>query len=312
VNTLFFGTPLLAVPYLELLEKETDLKAVITTPDEPAGRGYERQESAVKQAALKLNKPVLQPADVKDPAFRDQLAGFSPDLAIVVAYGKILPLAVLETSKHGFLNVHFSLLPAYRGAAPIQHALIQGKSKTGVTLFWLDQGMDTGPICLQKSIQIDSDDNAETLRGKLVPLGVEALQSVLKDVQSGRINRRPQDGPASLAPTLTREDGRIDWSKPAQEIANRIRGTNPWPGSFTFVRAGDQSQRLKILAAKPVPGAAGSSVGAVASLESGKGFVVKCGQDSLQILLVQPEGKKPMPAWDYWQGKRITIGQILG
>ncbi len=174
MKTLFFGTPSLAVPYLDLLAQKTELKGVVTTPDEPAGRGYELHPTPVKQAALQLKLPVLQPTDLKDSKFLSQLKSFAPELVVVVAYGKILPAAVLKVPALGFINVHFSLLPAYRGAAPIQRALMNGEEQTGVTLFWLDEGMDTGPIFLQKSLAITEEDDAESLREKLVPLGIEA------------------------------------------------------------------------------------------------------------------------------------------
>jgi methionyl-tRNA formyltransferase len=333
VRTLFFGTPALAVPYLELLSQQTELKAVVTTPDEPSGRGYELHPSPVRQAALKLKLPVLQPSNLKDPAFLTQLKSFAPEVVIVVAYGKILPRDVLQASAQGFINVHFSLLPAYRGAAPIQRALMNGETQTGVTLFWLDEGMDTGPVFLQKKLAIEEQDDAESLRQKLVPLGLEALKEALSQMAAGKITRQPQTGPSSLAHSLKKEEGEIDWEQPAATIANLVRGTNPWPGAFTFALVGEKSQRLKILKAKSIPhpnplpprergrptegsadGEGWSNVvsGAVVGLESGRGFIVKCSQEFLQILHVQPEGKRPMSAWDYWQGARMKIGDKLG
>jgi methionyl-tRNA formyltransferase len=315
LKTLFFGTPLLAVPYLTLLSQETDLQGVVTTPDEPAGRGYELQPTPVKRAALDLKRPVFQPASFKDPGFLSEIQRLAPDLVIVVAYGKILPPAVLQVPKLGYINVHFSLLPAYRGAAPIQRALMNGDSQTGVSLFWLDEGMDTGPIYLQKSLAITDEEDAETLREKLIPLGREALKEVLNGVKQGNILRQPQTGTVIMAPPLKKEEGKIDWAQPARSIFNLIRGTHPWPGAFTFVKAGGKSQRLKVLKARPVktvPGSAPSSEnGVVAHLEKGSGFIVKCGQEFLQILHVQPEGKRPMSAWDFWQGARMKIGDKL-
>ena len=316
MKTLFFGTPALAVPYLELLAKQTELKAVITTPDEPAGRGYALQPTPVKEAALRLKQPILQPANLNDPAFLTQLQSFGADVVIVVAYGKILPAAVLKIPKQGFINVHFSLLPAYRGAAPIQRALMKGETRTGVTLFWLDEGMDTGPIFLQKPLPIAPEDDAETLRQKLVPLGLDALKDALAQIAAGKIVRQPQSGPASMAPSLKKEEGEIDWEQPARSIANLIRGTNPWPGAFTFVSAGEKTHRLKVLKAAVLPAYPGADLssisGGVVGLDSGRGFVVKCSHEFLQILNVQPEGKRPMSAWDYWQGARMKIGDKLG
>jgi methionyl-tRNA formyltransferase len=314
LKTLFFGTPALAVPYLELLAQQTELKGVVTTPDEPAGRGYAVQATPVKQAAHRLNLSVLQPTDVKDPSFTSQLKAMNPDVVMVVAYGKILPPPVLQTAAQGFINVHFSLLPAFRGAAPIQRALMQGETTTGVTLFWLDPGMDTGPIFLQKSLAIEASDDAESLREKLIPLGVQAMKEALEQLAQGKAPRTPQQGAVTLAPSLKKEEGKIDWQWSATKIANLIRGTSPWPGAFTFM--GDpKPQRLKILKAEGLEAYPESSIsaenGTVVGLVGGRGYVVKCGQGFLHVLQVQPEGKRPMSAWDFWQGARLKLGEKL-
>jgi methionyl-tRNA formyltransferase len=315
MKTLFFGTPALAVPFLEKFAASTELQAVVTTPDEPVGRGYQTQPTPVKTAAEKLRIPVLQPASLKDPAIADQIGRYAPEFVLVVAYGKILPKTLLSIPSVGYVNVHFSLLPAYRGAAPIQRALMHGERQTGVTLFWLDEGMDTGPIFLQRPIPIAAEDDAETLRDKLVNLGIQALDEALEAIRVNKLVRAPQTGAPSLAPPLKKEEGRLDWSRPANDLANRIRGTYPWPGAFTFVKTAGQSQRLKVLKAQPVADLSAhgpGDPGAVVSLEGGSGFVVKCGQQSLLILDVQPEGKRPMKAWDYWQGARLKLGDKLG
>jgi methionyl-tRNA formyltransferase len=314
MKTLFFGTPPLAVPYLELVRQRTELQAVVTTPDEPAGRGYALQAPAVKEAALKTGLAVLQPLKLRDEAFLTQVRAYSPELVVVVAYGKILPPALLQIPRLGFLNVHFSLLPAYRGAAPIQRALMAGEKGSGVTLFWLDEGMDTGPIFLQKSLPVAEEDNAESLRQKLIPLGLEALEEALKRLPHGDVIRIPQVGAGSKAPPLTKEEGKIDWSQAAARIANLIRGTNPWPGAYTYYRQGGKVLRLKILEARVTvgfPGVVSVETGGVAGLESGQGFVVKCDEDFLRVLQVQPEGKKPMSAWAFWQGARLKVGEKL-
>jgi methionyl-tRNA formyltransferase len=315
MKTLFFGTPELAVPFLELLAKKTQLLAIVTTPDEPSGRGYAVHPPPVKQVAEKLKLPVLQPMTLKDNDFLDRLSAYSPDVVFVVAYGKILPPELLKIPRQGFINVHFSLLPLYRGAAPIQRALMQGEKRTGVSLFWLDEGMDTGPLFLQKEIPIREDDDADTLRGKLIPLGLEALQEVLDLLTKGQVIRTPQSGPSSLAPSLKKDEGKIDWNQPATVIVSLIRGTTPWPGAYTFLNSGGKSQRLKILRAQAIPTFPAENpakVGGVVGLESSKGFIVKCGREFLQIHLVQPEGKRPMSAWDFWQGARLKLGEILG
>ena len=303
MNTLFFGTPGLAVPFLEQVNQKTKISAVITTPDQPAGRGYELKASEVKRAALRLALPVLQPESLKQVGVSDALRALAAEIGIVVAYGKLLPKDVLAIPKYGFLNVHFSLLPKYRGAAPIQWALINGETETGVTLFWLDEGMDTGPIFLQKKIAIEPEDDAESLRNNLVALGVLALGEALDLLGQGQIKKVPQSGVSSQAPILKKEDGLMDWAQPAQTICNQIRGMTPWPGTHWGP--------LKILKANPVFEAGNAPAGTVISLVSGEGPVVKCGQDSLALLHVQPEGKKPMSAWSWWQGARLKVGDKL-
>jgi methionyl-tRNA formyltransferase len=304
MRTIFLGTPAIAVPFLERLKEKTTVAGVITSPDQPAGRGYEIKAPEVKVAAQKLSIPVLQPETLKNKTVVDQIAVLNAEVGIVVAYGKLLPKDVLKIPKHGFLNVHFSLLPKYRGAAPIQWALINGEKETGVTLFWLDEGMDTGPICLQKKIAIQPEDDAESLRNKLVGLGVTALDEVLELIEKGEIPKTPQAGVPSKAALLKKEDSRLDWSKPAESLWNQIRGMTPWPGT----KVGG----LKILKARPYFENKEAQPGTVIDLVTDEGPVVKCGQHSLALLEVQPEGKKPMSAWSWWQGARLKIGDKIG
>lgn len=311
LKTIFLGTPVLAVPFLETLAEKTKVMEVMTNPDQPAGRGYELKEPPVKQAAAQLGLPVSQPATLKTPEALARFQTLQPELAVVVAYGKLLPKPILETAKHGFLNVHFSLLPAYRGAAPIQWALINGERETGVTLFWLDEGMDTGPIFLQKKLVV-GDQDAESLRQKLVVLGVAALKEAISLIEAGQIRREPQTGEPSKAPLLKKEDGHIDWKQPADRILNRIKGTTPWPGAYGQITQHEKPAMLKIIQAEVVAESAPGVEGSIIRVDSGAGFVVKCGQNSLKIKQVQPEGKKAMPAWDFWQGARLKPGDQLG
>ncbi|MFA5974542.1 MAG: methionyl-tRNA formyltransferase [Elusimicrobiota bacterium] len=308
MKTLFLGTPAIAVPFLERLHQQTSIQSVITNPDQPAGRGYEVKSSPVKEAALRLGLPLLQPEKAGEPGFQNAVRQMSPDFGLAVAYGKLLPKSLLEIPKHGFLNVHFSLLPAYRGAAPIQWALINGETKTGVTLFWLDEGMDTGPVFLQRELPILPEDDAESLREKLVALGLDVLDEAIRELSLGRQTAVPQAGPASKAPMLKKEDGRIDWSRPAQAILNQLRGMTPWPGIYATVDQGGRSIRLKVLKGERVQAGEEGPVGAVTRLDSGEGFVIKCNGGSLKVLHVQPEGKKSMSAWDFWQGARLKVG----
>ena len=311
MRTLFFGTPALAVPYLDALHRQTQVQAVITSPDQPVGRGYDVQSPAVKVAAERLQLPVVQPERVKDAEFVNRMRDWNADLAVVVAYGKLLPPDVLAATRLGFINVHFSLLPAYRGAGPIQWALINGEAETGVTLFWLDPGMDTGPIFLQKRLAIGPDEDAEALRQRLIPLGVHALEEGLQMLVRGPKVARPQTGAISHAPLLTKADGQLNWNQPAGVLHNRIRGLTPWPGAFCFVQQGNSKVRLKVLQSRVWPSGVPGRPGTVGAVERGKSFVVRCSEGSLEVLTVQPEGKKPMPAWSWWQGARLSVGDAL-
>lgn len=316
MKTIFFGTPAIAVPFLERLQTLSQIAAVVTSPDQPAGRGYDIKLPEVKQCAQKLGLPVLQPEKASDPDFLKKLQDFQAEVGIVVAYGKLLPIPVLKATKHGMINIHFSLLPAYRGAAPIQWALINGESETGVTLFWLDEGMDTGPIFLQQKVAV-GDSDAEGLRQRLVTLGVEMLQEAVDLLKTGKKKSDPQIGLASRAPMLKKEDGELDWSQSAQALSNRLRGTTPWPGAYTVVSLGGNKTRLKILRARPLKGAGaavpGTAVpGTVLQVNAEKGVVVKCGIDWLALEKVQPEGKKAMEAFAWWQGSRLQIGDRIG
>ncbi len=303
LKTLFLGNPALAVPFLARLHDKSKVVSVITSPDQPAGRGYELKEPAVKTAAKSLSLPIWQPEKLKDPAVSEQFKALGADVGIVVAYGKLIPKAILDIPKHGFINVHFSLLPKYRGAAPMQWALVNGERETGVSLFWLDEGMDTGPIFIQKKLAITDQDDSASLKNKLVALGVEALEESLARIGSGKIDRIPQTGSGSMAPLLKKENGLIDWSKPAQTIMNQIRGLTPWPGVYML--------GLKVLKAKVVEAGGKGESGSVITLVTGEGPVVKCGSDALLLLEIQPDGKKAMNAWSWWQGARLKVGEKL-
>ena len=312
MKTLFLGTPSVAVPYLELVHAQSDLRAVLTKPDEPAGRGYTLQSSAVKQKALQLGLPILQPETLKAPQLLEQVVAFGADVGFVVAYGKILPDTFLNLPKLGFINVHFSLLPAYRGAAPVQRAVMAGETQTGVTLFWLDPGLDTGPIFLQKSLDIRPGADAQEVRTQLNELGLVALREVMESLKRGEMVRRAQQGDASFAPPLKKEEGLIRWEQSATQIVNLIRGTVPWPGAYTWISIHGKALRLKILKACPVANpVAGSQPGVVVSLVPSQGFVVQSGDQSVEVLTVQPEGKKAMSAWAFWQGARLNLGEKL-
>ena len=308
LNLIFCGTPRFAVPTLEkLVEAGHDVKLILTQPDRPKGRGLELVASPVKQSAEKLSIPIYQPEKIKtNEELKARLAAIAPDAIVVVGYGRIIPPWMLDLPKYGNVNLHASLLPKYRGAAPIQWAIASGEKITGVTTMRIDEGLDTGDILLQQELAIFDDDTAETLAPKLAAIGADLMITTLQGLQSESLTPRKQDnGQTSLAPILTKEDGRIDFGRTAHEIYNRLRGFQPWPGAFTVFRG----RMLSITAAKPASGKASQA----RLLVEGSQLFVGCGMNtSLAILELQPEGKKRMPARDFIHGYRPHDSEILG
>jgi methionyl-tRNA formyltransferase len=307
-NLVFCGTPRFAVPTLEKLAVAGHrIHLVVTQPDRPKGRGLELVASPVKLSALKLNLPITQPERIKtNEEFRAQLAAIKPDAIIVVGYGRIIPQWMLDLPPLGNINLHASLLPKYRGAAPIQWAIACGETVTGNTTMRIDAGLDTGDILLQQEMPIAFDDTAETLAPRLAFMGADLVVETLHRLQVGTIQPRPQDNSlATLAPILKKEDGLIDFSRPAAEIFNRMRGFQPWPGAYTKFRG----KNLQILKAQPVIRAI-----APAELKADSGhLLVGCGQNtSLEILELQLEGKKRTNAHDFTQGYRPKPDEKLG
>jgi len=249
LRIVFMGTAELACASLEALCRATgiDVVAVVTQPDKPKGRELKMQPTPVKAIAMKRDLPVHQPLKARAPEFVDQLRKLAPNLIVVAAYGQILPQVILDIPKFGCLNVHTSLLPKYRGAAPIQWALLSGDSETGVTIMKMDAGLDTGDILAEARTPIADTDNAQTLHDRLAKLGADLLVRTIPDYVAERIVARPQppEG-ASYARKITKEDGRIDWSKPAREIWNQVRAFTPWPGAFTHLPAESPTKLLKI------------------------------------------------------------------
>jgi methionyl-tRNA formyltransferase len=306
------GTPELArVSLAALLDGPGfEIVAVVTQPDRPKGRNLAVQPSPVKELATQHNLPVLQPDTARDPAFLAQLRAFAPDLIVVVAYGHILPPALLELPRYGCVNVHTSLLPKYRGAAPIQWVVANGDAETGVTLMQMDAGMDTGPILAQSATPITRDDTGQTLHDRLARLGAELLAASLPEVLAGRLPPRPQPAAgASHAPKIRREDGQLDWRLPAETLWNRLRAFTPWPGAFTHLSVGDQPRLLKIWRAQPEPGsdvAAGRIVAADRA-----GIVITCGTGALRVLEMQLEGGKRLEAAAFLAGHPLAKGTQL-
>jgi methionyl-tRNA formyltransferase len=308
LNLVFCGTPQFAVPTLEkLVETGFSVSEVVTQPDRPRGRGLEPRFSPVKSRALELGLAITQPETIKNnEEFRSLLARINPDAIVVVGYGRIIPQWMLDLPRLGNINLHASLLPRYRGAAPIQWAIANGESLTGVTTMLIDAGLDTGDILLQKEVPIGADDTAESLAPRLAKIGAELIVATLLDLQAGRTHRQPQDDKkATLAPILRKADGRIDFQRSAQEILNRLRGFQPWPGAFTAFRG----KNLNVWAAKVASGRLGQGELAV----NDEHLIVGCGQNSgLELLEVQPEGKKRMSARDFVHGYRPSAGEKLG
>jgi methionyl-tRNA formyltransferase len=308
LNLVFCGTPRFAVPILEkLVETGSAVRLVVTQPDKPRGRGLDLAFSPVKQCALALGLPITQPEKIKtNEEFRSQLSAVHPDAIIVVGYGRIIPQWMIDLPPMGNINLHASLLPKYRGAAPIQWAIASGETVTGVTTMRIDAGLDTGDILQQKEIAITPADTSETLAPRLSAIGADLMVETLRGLVSGGIHPQQQDSTkASLAPILKKEDGRIDFSRTALDICNRLRGFQPWPGAFTSFRG----KNLQVWDAKPVQRSL-TEGGLLA--ESGHLMVGCSGCTALELLEIQLEGKKRMPARDFIHGYRLNPDDRLG
>ncbi|MGZ4988833.1 MAG: methionyl-tRNA formyltransferase [Limisphaerales bacterium] len=311
LRIIFMGTAELACASLQALlnSPEFVVQAVVTQPDRPKGRDLKLQPSEVKKLAAASNIPVLQPERAREPQFIEQLKQFAPDYIVVIAYGQILPRAILDTPKFGCINVHTSLLPKYRGAAPIQAALLNGDAETGVTIMQMDEGLDTGPIISQRAIRIEAEDNAATLHDKLAIVGAELLLPTLIDFAARKIPARPQDhAQATHVKKIKKEDGQLDWAQPARVLQNRIRAFTPWPGAFTFQKTNDKARLLKVWQAE-VADAQGKPGTVLAADNSG--IVVACGADALRIVRLQREGGRQMSAAEFLQGNPIHVGDQL-
>ena len=312
MDLVFCGTPKFAVPTLEAIldGSEFNVRLVVTQPDRPRGRGLERVASPVKELALSRNLPLVQPDKIKhNSEFRAELEEIQPHAIVVVAYGRIIPQWMLDMPSLGNINLHASLLPKYRGAAPIQWAIANGEPVTGVTTMRIDAGLDTGDILLQRELEIGPEDTAEMVSPRLAALGAPLMVETLRGIGENRIPPRPQDNAqATLAPILTKEDGRIDWQRTSSEIHNRLRGFQPWPGAFTTFRG----KTLNVWEARVVSETfANAAPGDM--LIPGERLIVGCGLGShLELITVQPEGKKRMSVRDFVHGYRPAAGEKLG
>ncbi len=304
-RVVFLGTPAFAVPSLAALARAEEVTLAVTNPDRPAGRGQAVRPPPVKVEALRLGIPVFQPEKVRHPESVARIAALHPDLIVVVAYGQILPPSILDIPRYGCINVHASILPRYRGAAPINWAIARGETETGVTIMKMDAGMDTGPMLHVRRMPIGEDDTAETMFPKLSALGAEALTEALGKLRDGTLAETPQDGTlATYAPMLKKEHGRIDWEKPAREVRNLVRGMTPWPSAF----AEHDGKTMKILSASVREGS--GTPGEILAADR-DGIVVACGEGAVLLGTVQPEGGRAMSSREYAQGRRVRKGDRL-
>jgi methionyl-tRNA formyltransferase len=306
---IFMGTPDFAVPALRALhENQYDVVAVVTQPDRPKGRGRRLVPPPVKEAATAMGYPVLQPVKIKEPRFIETVISMDPELLVVIAYGRILPGSFLSIPRLGAINIHASLLPKYRGPAPVQWAIINGDEETGVTTIWMDEGMDTGDILLSATVSIQPDDTTARLSRRLAEVGGQVLIETLARLKSEALVGQPQDKSlATYAPLLKKEDGRIDWSKDARSLDAFVRGMNPWPGAFTFL----SGKRLKVLKAQDLQVPAREKPGTV--LEGFPGDLnVATGRGTLALQEVQLESAKRLPVRDFLRGFPVPPGTVLG
>ncbi len=313
IRIVFMGTPEFALPCLEAIKKSgNSLVAIVTQPDKPRGRGNKMTPSPVKEWGIKEEIPVYQPTKIRtDKDFIDKIKQLEPDLVITAAFGQILPQEFLDIPTFGCINVHASLLPKYRGASPIQHALINGEKETGITIFYMDAGMDTGDIIAAREINIKDDENAGELHDRLAILGGELLSEVIKQFEQGRPAGIPQDHEkATYCGKIDKSMGEIDWDKEAGAIKNLIRGLTPWPGAYTYYNG----KRLKVwkAAEREYFTLNQCEPGTVITADEREGLIVKCRDIALQLLELQGEGGRRMTAGEYLRGNPILEGVRLG
>ncbi len=310
LRVVFMGTPDFAVPCLDMLVAEQyDVVAVVSQPDRPKGRGQKLAQSPVKEAALAYGIPVLQPNKVKEADFQAELAELRPDIMIVVAFGQLLPKVLLDLPPLGCINVHASLLPYYRGAAPIHWAVINGESSTGVTTMYMDIGMDTGDMILTEEVPIDNQETTGMLHDKLKVSGANVLRDTIKLIAEHKAPRKEQSHQcATYASMLTRELEAVDWQKSAVTIHNLVRGLNPWPGAYCSY----QDKNLKMWQTRVDESSALTTKPGTIIKFTTEGFIIETGQGTLEVLEVQPASKRRMSAKDFVCGYGVAIGDILG
>ncbi|MGO9613298.1 MAG: methionyl-tRNA formyltransferase [Dissulfurispiraceae bacterium] len=299
---IFFGTPQFAIPSLDaLINNSEDVACVITQPDKAGGRRHLISSPPIKDFALSRGLQIMQPENVTEDAFCEALSRCGPEFIVVVAYGKLLPEKILRIPRSGCINVHASLLPKYRGAAPVQWALLNGETKTGVTTMLMDKGLDTGDILLRAPLDINEDDDGKTLGVRLAALGAETLIQTLQGIRKGTITPTPQTGEIVYAPPLRKKDGKIDWDRSAIELFNFVKGMFPWPAAYCYL----YKDRIKMIKVRPI---AGHGVPGRIEKASGGSLIVGTGNGLLSVEQLQPEGKKPMSAEAFIAGRKLEEG----
>lgn len=305
MRIVFFGTPLFAVPSLKaLIQAGEEISAVVTQPDRKKGRGHLLSQSPVKELAVKNGINVLQPEKMNDVAFLNELSSIKPELIAVVAYGKILTEEILRLPELGCINVHASLLPKYRGAAPIAWAIINGEKKTGITTMLMDKGLDTGNILLQEELEISDEDTTETLSIRLSELGASLILKTIGGIRDGSLKPQKQSGGAAYAPIIKKEDGLVNWSKTAAELSNFVRGMHPWPGAYCYLNG----EMIKLISVKAIAGS--GMAGRIEKAHDGE-FIAGTGSGLLSMVELQPQNKKVMPAMAFLQGRNINEGMYF-
>lgn len=310
MRIVYMGSPDFAVKPLEALVKAGhEIVAVVTQPDRPKGRGGKLQFTPVKEAALAYGFPLLQPARINEPEVVAQIAAYQPDILVVVAFGQLLKKPLLALAPYGAINIHGSLLPYYRGAAPIHWAIINGEKETGVTIMYMDEGMDTGDMIASMQMPIFDNYNVGDMYEKLSEMGAELICQALEEIKNGTVKRIPQNNEiATYAPLLRKEHERLDWTKSAVQVHNHIRGMYPWPVVHSFY----QGKRLKIGASVLGEDCHSGKPGEVLGVDKERGILVACSKGAVWLKLVQPEGKKMMAAKDFICGYGIKQGDYLG
>ncbi|MDR3124978.1 MAG: methionyl-tRNA formyltransferase [Endomicrobium sp.] len=312
MKVLFFGTASISKLYLEHLYSSGHELFIVTMPDKPALRGQCIVSPAVKIFAIEKSIKFIQPLKFAQDV-HETIKNFNADVGIAVSYGKLIPRNIFDLPKYRTFNIHFSLLPKYRGAAPVQYALLNDEPKTGVTSFYIEDGLDTGNILTQRSVGIEKKDNAQTLFNKLVPIGVEVMDQTLSLLKSEKIVIIPQKGEPTFAPTFKKEDGLIDWSKSAKQIYNQFRGLYLWPGVYsTFIENCAKSKRVKFLDFEILDEESkNSNYGTVVSIEKNVGFTIACAVGKILVTRLQPENKPIMSAWPFVLGRNLKVGKTF-